>query len=268
MERKVLQELFPEFHFSIAAWSKIMSVQDEGVTCDGAKEGWEILRTGKLENLASGWETHMGLVRVVFLLVTSYFSLLGVRERFSFPFHYSEWLWGDYWRGLCLGLCSLAGRSEQARFWTTVIVCASVEVPWTFSFKGLKDYLSLTSFFEVHCLSPLIFLNLRKTLQFKGAKAIITLLVLHLLRLFCMAGLAKCHPASNVAPILSVLFLRAMSGYSFHLQNHMFISRLSEAGTGSCREVQYRTTKSFKLKGTFGVIYSSSLLKAGPTYVW
>lgn len=121
----------------------------------------------------------------------------------------------------------------------------------------------LDKFFEVHCLSLLVFLSLRKTLQFKRAKAIITVLVLHWFRLFCMAGLTKCHSASNAAPILSVLFLRAMSGYSFHLQNHMFISRLSEVGTGSCREVQYRITESFKSKGPFGVIYSKSLLKAG-----
>lgn len=49
----------------------------------------------------------------------------------------------------------------------------------------------------------------------------IILLVLHWLRLFCMAGLATCHSASNAAPIVPVLFLTAMSGYSFHLQNHV-----------------------------------------------
>lgn len=91
-----------------------------------------------------------------------------------------------------------------------------------FFFQRAQRLPVLDKFFEVHCLSLLILLNLRKTLQFKGAKAMISLLVLHLLRLFCMSGLAKCHSASNAAPIVLVLFLRAMSGYFFHLQNHVY----------------------------------------------
>lgn len=64
-------------------------MRDESVTCDGAKEGCEIsiLRTqiGKSSKGVTG--THIRLVRVIFLLVNSDFSLLGVRKRFSFPFH-------------------------------------------------------------------------------------------------------------------------------------------------------------------------------------
>lgn len=72
-----------------------------------------------------------------------------------------------------------------------------------FFFQRAHRLTVIAKFFEVHCLSLLIFLNLRKTSQFKGDEAITTLVALHWLRPFWMAGLTKSHSASNAAPILS-----------------------------------------------------------------
>lgn len=101
------------------------------------------------------------------------------------------------------------------------------------------------------------------TSQFKGDEAVIGLVaqpmlvetVLHV-RFNKVSFRLQCSPY----PVWA-LFFGAMAGYYINL---MFISRLNEVQTSPCREGKYRSTKLFRLKEPFEVIYSKSSLKAGP----